>query len=102
MINNESQPLLSCSGSLLFRENIVMQSGNQPHLSEEPPPLYTMANLIGSVIALITLTSPVYIINYFSNPLNRGNPPASVAGSSKPSSKPLGTAAIVKPHPPAN
>jgi hypothetical protein len=43
-----------------------MQSGTPPTPSEEPP-LYTMANLIGTVIALITLASPVYIINHFSS-----------------------------------
>jgi hypothetical protein len=42
-----------------------MQSGTQPS-SSEPPPLSTIANLIGTAIALLTLMSPIAIINHFS------------------------------------
>jgi hypothetical protein len=43
-----------------------MQSGTQPS-SSEPPPVSVLSNLIGTLIALLTLMSPIAIVKHFSS-----------------------------------
>jgi hypothetical protein len=51
-----------------------MQSGSQPG-SSEPPTLPLLTNLIGTLIALLTLMSPIAIVKHFSATTPTATPP---------------------------
>jgi hypothetical protein len=74
-----------------------MESHSQS--SSEPPPLYTIANLLGTFIAILTLTSPVLLIRHFSpSPpvISRENSPIDRAVTVQPVAVP--PIAVVKPR----
>ncbi len=54
------------TGHLSSQIQVFMQSGTQPN-SSEPPPVSVLSNLIGTLIALLTLTSPIAIVKHFSS-----------------------------------